>query len=382
MDKASCLNDGTLLQGGKYRIVRFLGAGGFGCTYEAHFGLLDARVAIKEFFPETMCNRDAAGCISVPTDNNRVFVGKMRRKFVQEARTLYKYKDIDGIVKVADIFEENGTAYFVMDFIDGNSVQNLIDSRGRLAEADALRIIRSVGQALQAVHAFGSLHLDIKPDNIMIGANGRPVLIDFGVSKQFNEEEGCNTSTLMGYTPGYAPLEQMNSNVHSFSPATDVYALGATLYAMLTGKRPPKPTDLLNDVETLQFPEDVSHETCSAIKAAMQFKVKDRPQSVVAFLAMLPTEASAKLQSTPQPVPQLIVNTHSAPKPIQRHKPVPVPKLQPVPVSTQNVKGQTQLIGQKQDKRNSDFGIVIFFTLIIVVMVVVGIFYLPQWIAP
>lgn len=288
MNQASCLRDGTLLQGNKYRIVRFLGAGGFGCTYEAVFETLGERVAIKEFFPHEFCNRDATGTMSVGTDSRVEFVERLRRKFVDEARTLFRFKGLDGVVNVTDVFEENGTSYYVMDYVDGRSLRKVITADGLLPEADALRLIREVGHALQGVHERNCLHLDIKPDNIMLGADGHPILIDFGVSKQYTREDGCNTSTLMGCTPGYAPLEQMKGNVRAFLPATDIYALGATLYALVTGQTPPDATDLLNDDESLQYPDSVSPQTRAAIEAAMNPKVKDRPQTVAAFLALLP----------------------------------------------------------------------------------------------
>ncbi|MCM1452005.1 MAG: serine/threonine protein kinase [Clostridium sp.] len=288
MEKVSSLMPGVLLQGGKYRIVRFIGAGGFGCTYEAIFELLGERVAIKEFFPHDLCNRDATGRMSVDTAKQTELVGKMRKKFVDEARTLFRYSGIEGIVKVTDVFEENGTSYFVMDYIEGQSLQKVMEANGPLAEAEALRIVCEAGQALQRVHNHGCLHLDIKPDNIMLGMDGHPIIIDFGVSKQYSMDDGCNTSTLMGCTPAYAPLEQIKGNVSAFSPATDVYALGATLYALLTGKNPPDASDLLNDDAILDFPSSVSVATREAIKKAMEPKVKSRPASVAEFLAMLP----------------------------------------------------------------------------------------------
>ena len=151
----------------------------------------------------------------------------------------------------------------------------------------ALQIISEVGRTLQSVHDHNCLHLDIKPDNIIVGADKRPILIDFGVSKQYSEKDGCNTSTLMGYTPGFSPIEQLNSNVHAFTPATDIYALGATLYTMITGKTPPMASDILNDIETLDFPSNITPSTRIAIETAMQSKVKQRPQSVLSFLSML-----------------------------------------------------------------------------------------------
>ncbi len=287
MNNPDHLAVGTLLQHGKYRIVRFIGAGGFGCTYEAEFEMLHRRVAIKEFFPHELCNRDATGRMTVGTNSQCEFVAKLRRKFADEARTLFDCTNLEGVVKVTDIFEENDTSYFVMQYIDGQSLGSMINSRGPLPEAEALHLITEVGRALAGVHEHGMLHLDIKPDNIMIDAQGHPILIDFGVSKQYDNSDGCNTSTLMGCTPGYAPIEQMKSNVKAFLPATDIYALGATLCAMLTGKTPPDASELLNDPDLLALPASVSDSTRRAIIASMEPRVKGRPKTVAEFLAML-----------------------------------------------------------------------------------------------
>lgn len=277
-----------MLQGGKYRIVRFLGAGGFGCTYEAVFESGNVHVAIKEFFPHELCNRDAAGHMSVAADSRIEFVERLQRKFVDEATTLFAFNDLYGVIKVSDIFEENGTSYYVMDYIDGRSLGSVITTDGPLPETEAVRIIREAGNALAGVHGRNCLHLDIKPDNIMLDSDKHPILIDFGISKQYTREDGCNTSTLMGCTPGYAPLEQMKGNVRSFYPATDIYALGATLYTLVTGLLPPDVSDMVNETESLKFPTNVSRQTRDAIEGAMQVKVKDRPETIASFLSLLP----------------------------------------------------------------------------------------------
>lgn len=284
-----------MLQGGKYRIVKFLGAGGFGCTYEAVFEFLHARVAIKEFFPHELCNRDSAGRMSVGAESREAFVEKLRKKFVDEARTLSQFRDLEGVVKVADVFDDNGTSYFVMDYIDGKSLKQKIDSEGPFAEEEAIEIIAEAAHALQGVHDHNCLHLDIKPANIMLDSEGRPVLIDFGTAKQYTPEEGCNTSTLIGNTPGYSPLEQMKAKLMSFYPATDIYALGGTLYTMLTGKIPPDVSDLINDTNGFCFPENISPKTRSAIAAAMKIKVKDRPATVKDFVGLLPRKKEVVL---------------------------------------------------------------------------------------
>ena len=237
------LQNNTLLQGGKYRIERFIASGGFGCTYEAYHTLLDMRVALKEFFVSDFCNRDEkTGQVSVATKSKVELIDKLKKKFMDEARALFKMKH-PGIVRVIDVFEENGTAYYAMEYIDGQSLSDVVKKRSKLPEAEAVGYIRQVAEALKYVHSLNRLHLDIKPGNIMLGKDGKAVLIDFGASKHYDAETGENTSTLLGInTTGYAPVEQVNQSFKSFSPATDIYALGATLYKLLTGITPPPST--------------------------------------------------------------------------------------------------------------------------------------------
>ncbi len=174
------------------------------------------------------CNRDESTMhVTVETLSKKPLVEKLKNKFLQEARSIRKLKH-NGIVRVSDVFEENGTAYYVMDYIEGKSLKDLVKEQGKQTETKALYYIRQVIDALSFVHSKNMLHLDIKPANIMINEDDRAVLIDFGISKQYDEENGENTSTLMGKTPGYAPLEQMDEEVKEFKPATDIYSLGAT----------------------------------------------------------------------------------------------------------------------------------------------------------
>ena len=283
----------TLLQGGKYKIVRFISSGGFGCTYEAIHVNLGERVAIKEFFVKDFCNRDETTAhITVGTVSKCALVDKLRRKFVDEAKALYKLKH-NGIVRVSDVFEENGTAYYVMDYVDGLSLGEMVKQQGAMSEQRALHYIRQVAEALQYVHDHNRLHLDIKPGNIMVDSSDNAVLIDFGASKQYDEEAGENTSTLMGKTPGYAPVEQMGNDVVRFLPATDIYALGATLYKLLTGITPLS-ANMLAGGETLDpLPEAVSPSTRRAIAAAMQLRKVDRPQTIGEFIALLDADQPA-----------------------------------------------------------------------------------------
>ena len=316
------LQPGTLLQGGKYRIVRFIAAGGFGCTYEALHVALKKRVAIKEFFVSDFCNRDSTGRVSVATDSKRDLVSKLKRKFYDEACAVASL-DHTGIVHVSDVFEENGTAYFVMDYIDGRSLAEIVKAEGPMSEARALGYIRQVCAALHYVHSQNRLHLDIKPNNIMVTGNDRAILIDFGVSKQYDEASGENTSTLLGCTPGYAPPEQMSQNIKHFYPATDIYSLGATLYDLLTGEAPPDAAKRTSEEEELQpLSQAISASTRAAVYAALELSKKKRPQSVAAFAAMLDSGVAPRPAPKPKPAP--------APKPKDNGETHPLDEVKPI----------------------------------------------------
>ena len=273
----------TLLQGGKYRIVRFISSGGFGCTYEAEHMMFRKRVAIKEFFVKDFCGRDErTACVTIEATNKRDLVDKLKRKFVDEARSIFDLHH-PGIVRVTDVFEENDTAYYVMDYIEGKSLKEIVDDEGALSEMRALEYIRQIAEALEYVHAHNRLHLDIKPGNIMIDSNGRAVLIDFGASKQYDEVNGENTSTLLGQTPGYAPPEQEGNDLVKFTPATDIYALGATLYKLLTAVTPLSSHRRISGEELSPLPKRISKSTCKAIEKAMKLNRNERIKDITEF---------------------------------------------------------------------------------------------------
>ena len=281
------LPENTSLQSGRYLIKRFISSGGFGCTYEAEHTLLEKRVAIKEFFVKDFCNRDEATAhVTVGTVGKKALVEKLKKKFLDEAKSLCKLQH-PGIVSVSDVFEENGTAYYVMDYIDGLSLGDLLKKQGPLSESVAVGYIRQVCDALKYVHGCHRLHLDIKPGNIMTDSTGKAILIDFGASKQYDEIDGENTSTLMGHTPGYAPLEQMGNDVAKFHPCTDIYALGATLYKLLTGETPLNATRRASGEKLAPLPSELSSSTCAAVLSAINLVKNERPQTIDAFLEIL-----------------------------------------------------------------------------------------------
>ncbi len=275
------------MQGGTYEIVRYISSGGFGCTYEARNTKMDCNVAIKEFFVKDFCNRSKeTNRVIVATESKVELIGRLRKKFIEEAQSLYKMNH-PNIVRVTDLFEENGTAYYVMDYIEGSSLNQLISEKGHLSESEALGYIRQVADALRYVHSHNRLHLDVKPHNIMVESSGRAILIDFGVSKQYDEVNGENTSTLLGCTPGYAPIEQGSRGLTEFHAATDIYALGATLYKALSGITPVEATLRASGMKLQPLPGSLSPSTASAIEKSMQLIVDNRPQSVDEFLEIV-----------------------------------------------------------------------------------------------
>lgn len=280
------LKPGTLLQGEKYRIVRALGQGGFGITYEAEQVLLRRKVAVKEFFMKDCCERDdATSRVTVGTGNQRALVERFRGKFIREAQMIAGM-DHPHIVRVLDVFEENGTAYYVMDFLPGGSLADKVKKDGPLSEAMAEEYIRQVADALDYIHGQNTVHLDVKPSNILLNAKGEAVLIDFGISKHYDDSGEQTSSTPVGISRGYAPLEQgRDGDVSQFGPPTDIYALGATLYYLVTGIAPPE-ASIVNDGGFTK-PKGVSDRTWNIIVRSMQPRRKDRPQDIPATVALL-----------------------------------------------------------------------------------------------
>lgn len=280
------LSPGAALQSGKYRIIRVLGQGGFGITYLAENVLLDKKVAVKEFFPKDFCGRDATSHVTLGTQNNAETVTKLRERFLKEAKNIARL-DHPGIVRIHDIFEENSTAYYVMDYIEGESLNEIVKRDGPLPEGKAVEYICKIGEALEYMHSRNMTHFDVKPANIVVRkSDDRPILIDFGLSKQY-DAEGDATSTLMqGVSQGYSPIELYNIGaITSFSPQTDVYSLGATLYFLVTGKVPPTASQIID--EGLTFRNDISLRVQGAILKAMESGRTRRTQSVADFLKML-----------------------------------------------------------------------------------------------
>jgi len=371
-----------------------LGQGGFGNTYVAINTVFDERVAIKEFFMQGINDRDGdTGSISVSLERNRMQFDEQREKFKKEALRIRKLSN-PHIIKVHDLFEENGTAYYVMDYVDGENLSERLKRTGMaMTEEEVSRILPQILDALQAVHDAGIWHLDLKPANIMVDNDGQVKLIDFGASKQFNVQKGgATTSTAISYTNGYAPREQMEQNYDKFGPWTDFYALGATLYTLLTNKRPPLPTDIDDDISedkhlALPLPNGVSKEMKSNILWLMQTNRNKRPQSIDEFIS--------KVEEVDEPVPtssdevkkdptisqeetilisnkdeETILDTPSTAKPAENHlQDIPAKKVTSTPASSIKESKKSYYNDNNQPSSCLVIIIILLFSFLIIIIV-------------
>ena len=306
------LSIGTYLNNGKYRIEKVLGQGSFGITYLAVVNIVgvlgsipsSTKVAVKEFFMREVNGRNED---TVTTGSKDGIFYNYKRRFIKEAKTLSRLSH-PNIVHVLDLFEENNTAYYVMEYLDGGSLDNLINEKNGLSIIESSQLIKQIASALEYMHSNKMLHLDLKPANVMLNRKGEAVLIDFGLTKEF-DENGCpESSTTIGHgTPGYAPLEQSNYQPGQGFPVTmDIYALGATLYKMLSGKRPPIASDILNEgveIFILQFIQNA--DVIDAISKAMNPLKNKRFQNVSDFIVAL------KVPSTNSPKDVLTFPTNT-----------------------------------------------------------------------
>lgn len=318
----------------RYRIEEYLASGGFGNTYRVHDVHLDEDFALKEFFCRTINGRNrSTQYVTVSNPGNMTDFQSLHKKFRKEALRIRSLSG-DHIVKVYDLFEEFGTSYYVMDFIDGESLQTLVKRRGPLPEAEVLGYLEQMLDGLDEIHRESIWHLDIKPGNMMLDKKGRLRLIDFGASKFVDLSSGVMTSSMaMAYTPGYAPIEQTEQKLEAIGAHTDLYAIGATLYNLLTGERPPTTVDLISQGNSaFNYPPGVSQPMRGLVAWLMQLRGENRPQNVAQvrdFLAkhtfdepyqlaaddaMVGTTVASSLGQSPDPSPGLDIKkikTHS-----------------------------------------------------------------------
>ncbi len=291
----------TKLQNGKFVIKKTLGQGGFGITYLCDH-LLMGLVVVKELFLYQACRRETAQFQVKPLISAEEFA-LYKDRFLDEAKTLVKLKQIDGIVHVFDFFEENNTVYFAMEYIAAESLLDLITEYRRLQdkmpEYLAIEIIEKVSISLQKVHELGILHRDIKPHNILVGDKWKPYLIDFGIARSFQEGKTAYHTTMA--TPGYSAPEQMTEEGKK-SASMDIYALGATLYFCLTQKHPQTLAEMAVNgyISPKQLNPAISDKTNAAIVKAMELKSENRFQNIAEWLAALGIERKEK-QEEPRP---------------------------------------------------------------------------------
>ena len=287
------LQPNTTLQSGKYKIERVLGQGGFGITYLATQTSLMRKVAIKELFigGSGQAINDRRGNLVVVTNSvNRASFNQQKEKFKKEALRLANLNH-PNLVKVHEFFEENGTAYYVMDYIDGESLRTKLNREGKLSESLVVNYLQQILSALEVAHKQSIWHLDIKPENILVDKQGHVYLIDFGASKHVEPNSTLTTSLALAYTPGYCPPELLDlSNetpeyyiqaIKDIGPWSDIYALGATMYNLLTDSIPPSKRRLEKESRNaFIYPSSVSSSTQDLIVWMMRTNLNERPQSV------------------------------------------------------------------------------------------------------
>ena len=329
------LQSGTYLQGDKYRIIKTLGNGGFGITYLAEHELAGRNVCIKEFFPKEYYNRDDdSRNVSLGSNGSAEIMGRFKEKFIKEAKTIARL-DHPNIIHIHDVFVENNTAYYVMEYIEGESLGDVVRRCGPLAEKDAVEYIRAVASALDYIHQRRIMHLDIKPANVMLRKeDNRAILIDFGLSKQYDAEGNQTSSTPLGISAGYAPMEQYKQGgVQEFSPETDIYSLGAALYYLVTGNVPPQAAVIV-DSGIPALPAHLSSGVRNAIERSMEVQRRRRPHSVKEFLALLDGDGEATILPPQQPLTPPSEDTIITPPVKEQPKVEPRKAEQPKPTPT------------------------------------------------
>ena len=284
VEGAYTLRPGTMLGGGRFSVGKVLGQGGFGITYLGSNIENRQAVAIKEFFLQG-CVRQGATVRTTGSITPQSFE-TIKQRFLDESKLLGQFRH-PGIVRVLATLEENGTAYMVMDYLKGRTLKQILETEGVVPEREAVAYAVKVAEALEEIHKAGVLHRDIKPENIIVTEDGRVVLIDFGLARQF--AAGQTKMMTSWLTPGYAPIEQYGQK-GQFGATTDIYSLGATLYHLLTGQMPDLATDRIMD-DKLKSPHElnpqISKSASDAVMSALQMDPGNRPQSANEFIQAL-----------------------------------------------------------------------------------------------
>lgn len=308
---------------GRYRIVSVLGQGGFGITYRGIDAELDRQVAIKEYLPAALATRQDRVTVVPRSRSAAEDLAWGLDRFIAEGRTLAALHHAPGIVKVHDYLQVNGTAYLIMELVEGETLQRRIERNGPLEAAAVEGMLHPLLDGLEQVHAAGFLHRDIKPANILLDAGGRPTLIDFGASRA--AVSGRSQAMTAVFTPGYAPVEQFTSAPQG--AWTDIYSLAATLYHAITGTPPPNAVDRMLDdtyVALSTSGRRFRAALLAGVDSALAVRAGDRPQSVAAWRLILSGAApSAATLAMPGSNPSMASSAAGTPMPSSaRHEPV------------------------------------------------------------
>ncbi len=322
----------------QYLIGRALGDGGFGITYLSWDLGLESRLAIKEYMPNGVAGRSGGETRVVPyTEQTKQEFEWGLDRFLEEARVLKKFSSHPGIVAVDTVFKDNGTAYLVMEFLDGVTLEEFLSRRGgRITFETAMRVVLPAMDALAAVHAEGILHRDVSPDNIYLTRSGKVKLIDFGAARNALGQKSRNLSIIL--KEGYAPEEQYRASGIQ-GPWTDVYAMAATLYHAITG-RIPQPALDRQAQDNLQWPSQmqiqIEPRAEAALMKALSIKANERFQSMEDFKAAItgsvatyaapamPLAATVPVTAPPPPPPPMAMPAAMAQVP-----PSQIPPSQP-----------------------------------------------------
>lgn len=294
MAGARTLPPGTLL-GSRYLIGRVLGIGGFGITYKAFDNLYHEICAIKEFAPSGMTyRRPGEVTLNLSSQSEKEHFEHGRKRFMDEAQTLKRLQNIPAVVRVNECFQENQTAYFSMEYLDGTNLKKVIRAtKGNIAYQDVTDIIVQIGMALDAIHkTTGILHRDISPENIYLKNDGGVKLIDFGSARQLTRDERCDFS--VEYKHGFAPPEQY-TRTGKQGPHTDVYALASTYYYALTGVMIPDAMDRMGNrtyTPLCQLRPEIPRELSQTVDHALKLDYRERIKSAQEFVQGLTCSSS------------------------------------------------------------------------------------------
>lgn len=316
--------------GRRYIVGRVLGEGGFGITYIGLDDILKIPVAVKEYFPHGHSHRDSATSRVIPTSstNSTAFFQKGKERFLVEARNMARFFREPGIVDVRDFFEENNTAYIVMEYLDGVDLRRYLRANGTLMPDDAFRLLMPAMRSLEKIHKAGLIHRDISPDNIMFLTDGSLKLMDFGAARDYEDE---NRSLSVMLKPGYAPEEQYRKKGEQ-GPWTDVYAICATLYRCITGKTPPEAPDRTYEDE-LKKPSELGVAISPALENVLLYglavRKADRCPSMTELIRLIDEAMTAPPQPEPERIPQPPVYYPEQPA-YYPAQPVYTPEPQPV----------------------------------------------------